>query len=695
MNADDNTDCRRNLPSETEIKDWSGNLFSALTNSRQRLLFICRGDAAWCHAIPSLIPGLDTAAMLSDNEDLAGAVRLSRAESLLGLEATGVIFDGFSGFDADVFCMAAGLVRAGGVLTLLLPWPYDPARDPYACWQGRVTAHTWFIEYLQTAFKGRLGVIEWRQGAPLPSPGMLPAAQLTLIDQGVSADQRAVITQLRRWWQSRSPNFVLTAERGRGKSTTLALFALEQGAAQNTVVTAASRRQASVLLKAASDRGLELTFMAPDEIIRSERRIELLLVDEAAMLPHNLIWQCLNRADRAILATTTGGYEGTGQGFLLRFLDRLQQPGYIRATLQHPIRWGDGDLLERALNDVFFLQGNTKGIAAIEADTIEIRAVAANTLVADHELLGAVYTLLLRAHYRTRPSQLRQLMEDENLRLLVAFCAHQVVGVVLLNQEGGFDKALSEEVFLGRRRPQGHLFAQMITAQAGVREFACACGYRIQRIAVDESWRRQGIGRRLVEAAEVMLREQGLDYLASSFALDPDTAAFWRALDFHLLHIGSGSGTSTGRQSVAVIRSASARVDTWVAQLQRRLNDNLQLWLLTYCNNLPAQDVLALLQWVHAQNSLTPLELDEIEAFCYGFRGFELAQSALQKLLLQTLPRCPLAQPQAMLLVQRILLNRAWHSFDGDGGKGKKAMLREIRGALTLCYKTYLEQNNE
>ncbi len=695
MNADDNTHYTRNLPSDTEIKDWSGKLLSALKTSRQRLLFICRGDAAWCHAIPSLIPGLNADVMLSDNESLVGAVRLSRAESLLGLEAPGVVFDSFSGFDADVFCMAAGLVRAGGMLTLLLPWPYDPVQDPYACWQGRVTAHAWFIEYLQTAFKGRLGVIEWRQGAPLPSTGMLPAAQLTLIDQGISADQRAVITQMRDWFQSRSPNFVLTAERGRGKSTTLALFALEQDAHQYTVVTAASRRQASVLLKAASDRGLSLTFMPPDEIIRSERRIELLLVDEAAMLPHNLLWQCLHQAERAVLATTTGGYEGTGQGFLLRFLDRLQQTGYTHATLQHPIRWGDGDLLECALNDVFFLQNDAKGIAAIDPGAIEIRAVAASTLAADRELLAAVYTLLLRAHYRTRPSQLRQLMEDENLRLLVAFCADLVVGVVLLNQEGGFDKALSEEVFLGRRRPQGHLFAQMITAQAGIREFACASGYRIQRIAVDESCRRQGIGRRLVEAAEAMLREQGLDYLASSFALDPDTAAFWRALDFHLLHIGSGRGTSTGRQSVAVIRSSSARVDQWVAQLQCRIADNLQVWLLTYCNHLQPQDVLALLPWVHVETRLTPLELDEVEAFCSGFRGLDLAQSALQKLLLHTLPCCSLAQPQAVLLVQRILLNRAWQSFDGDGAKGKKAMLREIRGALALCYQTYLEQNHE
>ena len=699
MKADDNIERAVNLPTAEQITEWFEGLSKALDQSAQRLLLICRGDSDWTLALSESMPALEPRFIISNREAFGGATPLARSASLLGQESRWVIVDGCDGLDLDVLCMAAGLVRAGGALVLLLPRQHDPARDRYGRWQDRVPSRAWFIDYLENRLSRHDACLEWRQYDALPDIPLLAYAGRVDLQQGVSDEQRELLQRLSDWWHSGTACFVVTAERGRGKSTALGMFAAQPTIATGVVVTAASRKQASVLLRVAVARGVELPFKAPAEIAASNQRLRLLIIDEAAMLPHKLLWQCLERADKVLLATTTGGYEGTGQGFLLRFLARLDQRGYLRGGLIQPVRWGPRDLLEPLLNQALLLEpepeSNIRGVDDAALDDLQIRPVSRAQLAGDLALLQSIYALLVSAHYRTRPSDLRQLMEDENLQLLVAFDDRRVLGVLLLNREGGFSPELSEQVFLGLRRPRGHLLAQMLTAQAGIRHFACASGYRVQRLAVDEGCRRRGIGRALIGAAQDMLRDQGLDYLASSFALDSDNALFWQALCFRLVHIGSGSGKSTGRQSIAVIHPASPRVRHWVGQLEKRFASSLPIWLLSYCNRLDAREVLTLLAWRHDYPAPDDLACDEIEAFCRGFRGLELAQAALQRLLLNTLVSAPLDERDAILLIERILLDRPWSWFNVSGQGGKRELLGRLRGAVDHCYRYYREYQHE
>jgi tRNA(Met) cytidine acetyltransferase len=688
MNADNNTQSASDLPTKSELESWAKNLGSALRSSGQRLVLVCRGDIDWLYRIPLQIPEFHADVVFSDNPKLTGAIPFAQAETRLGLEAGCVVYDRAGGFNADVLCMAAGLVRAGGLLLVLTP--QQRINDPYGCWQDGTPQQVFFIERLESLFAASQAVIEWKQHGELPLIPPLPVARITPMVDGASAQQSGVLLQLDAWMRSNTRCFVLMANRGRGKSSVLGLFAARQVDKLSLVVTAASRRQAMVLLKMAATARAEPCFLAPDEIVRGHRRLALLLIDEAAMLPHNLLWQLMQCADKVILATTTGGYEGTGQGFMLKFLARLREVGYIESRLDEPLRWGGGDVVEELLDETLLLQPQTAADKFDDAPDIAIRRIERHTLASDETLLRSVYGLLVRAHYRTRPSDLRQLMEDDNLQLLVAFAADAVVGVLLMNHEGGFDPALCEQVFLGRRRPRGHLFAQMITAQAGIREFATLAGGRIQRVSVHEARRRHGVGRALVEAAEALAREQGLVYLGSSFALDAETAPFWRKLDFRLLHIGSGSGKSTGRQAVAVMRPFNAPAERWGASLEQRFQANLPLWLLSYCNDLDWPEVLSLIEWLDYGGRLDALELDEVQAFCEGFRGLDLSLAALQRLLLLTLAHQPVPdQRRLALLVQRILLNHDWDRLRDAGLPGKKALLGELRAGIADCYHFY------
>jgi tRNA(Met) cytidine acetyltransferase len=300
-------------------------------------------------------------------------------------------------------------------------------------------------------------------------------------------------------------------------------------------------------------------------------------------------------------------------------------------------------------------------------------------------LLKQVYRLMNAAHYRSRPSDLRMLMENPDLVLIVARSADQVVGAVLLNIEGGLDEALCEEIFLGRRRPRGHLLAQMLTAQAGIQNFARYRGLRIQRIAVAEGCRRQGLGTRLLERARQFGRQHDFAYLGASFALDPASAGFWQQAKFSLVHVSYGRGKSSGEHSVAVLHPLERGVDENIEQMQQRIQQQLPIWMTQFLQTMDAAQVVALLRFAGFDAVLNQLEQREIEAFARGNKGFELCFVSLQKYVMRCVARS--REDPGALLIEKAVQNRNWELLERESGaEGRKQLQQRLRGQVeALC----------
>ena len=676
------------LPGFEQEIAWFERLGKRLETTAQRGLLILQGERGWCLQQLVQVPRFDQALVFSNVEDIEGAKPFSKADNLLGSETACVVFDEFSGLSVDTLCMVAGLVKAGGMMVLLMP-PAPLADDRYGQWQGRPGSGNHFHHYLQSFYRVSAIALLWCQGEKPPRIPPWQSTQTTALQDGMSAQQRQLFTDMEGWGNESAKLFIITADRGRGKSTLLGLFATKLAEREAVIVTAASRAQAAILLDVLPPESM-VTFVAPDELIRAAKRIAWLIIDEAAMLPNSLLQRCVDLADKVLLATTTGGYEGTGQGFLLKFMQRFEAREYRLGQLTDPVRWGKGDLLEQLFNGMLMLKSENPAVKFRQAD-IRVQGVSKKQLNDDRPLLQQVYNLLVSAHYRTRPSDLRQLMEDESQHLLVASDGEHIAGVLLLVEEGGFSAPLCEQVFMGRRRPQGHLLAQMLTAQAGLRSFAEYRGYRIQRITVHPDCRRQGIGRLLIGAAEQFCNDHAADYLGSSFALDSALAPFWASTGFSLQHIGKGKGSSTGRQTVAVLSSSNKAVVKQVDALREDLDKDLPLCLLTYCNGFACQDVDALLCLHNSAYRLTRLEQDEIDAFAHGFRGFDLSRAVLSRLLMVTLPRVPgLDETSRRLLIEKILLDRDWQYLaDSLGVAGRKQLTEQLRLGIKVCYECY------
>ena len=672
-----------------DIKPWMQDLLGQLSHNRQRQLVALQGSMDWCDSQFSAIVQLNLPVLVISNR-LPGSISgispiaFSKADACLGREAGIVVLDLFTGFNPDVLCIAAGLVRAGGVLVVLSTtardWPLHT--DRYASWQDQSQSpHPRFADYFFAAVQADdgIGLLLTPQGLPAPESG-LPVLQPTVFEQGMTRSQSDCLRRIRQWFERDQQGMVLIrAPRGRGKSSCLGMLVKQLQADNRILVCADSRAAAAALLQWVP----QAEFIAPDRLLLKYPAADLVVIDEAAMIPLSLLRQIQGLYPRLVMATTTGGYEGTGQGFMLRFVAALEAEKLLQLELEDPVRWCRGDQLELWLDQVLMqsVAKQPEEDGGIDRMGWQLQVVEDPGAFDFRASLQQVYQLLNAAHYRTRPSDLRMLMENPDLLLIVARLGERVVGAVLLNREGGLDGNLCEQIFLGKRRPKGHLLAQMLTAQAGVSHFAGYRGLRVLRIAVSAGFRRRGLGTALLECALEYARASELDYLGASFALDAQTTCFWQQAGFSLVHISYAQGKSSGNHSLAILCSLGPAVAADLLQLRRRIERSVPTWMTQFLQQLEAAQVVAVLRFAGYSTSLSELEQREIEAFAYGNKGFELGFVSLQKFIMQRVAET--SGEVDNLLVEKAIQNRPWDRLPRQySAEGRKQLQKRLRGLV-------------
>ena len=118
------------------------------------------------------------------------------------------------------------------------------------------------------------------------------------------------------------------------------------------------------------------------------------------------------------------------------------------------------------------------------------------------------------------------MLDGPNISVWVTRYLGQIVAAALVADEGGFDQALSELIWQGKRRPQGHLMAQSLSAHCGFKEAPLLRYQRVMRIAVHPLLQRQQIGKQLISEIILQARQQGIDCVGSSFAATADILPF-------------------------------------------------------------------------------------------------------------------------------------------------------------------------
>lgn len=285
----------------------------------------------------------------------------------------------------------------------------------------------------------------------------------------------------------RNRPLVLTADRGRGKTSALAIACAElltnAQAKINIAVTATHRKSLDVFfsqlavcledkltsdnnfgnteLKTNSVKGNRLDhkngsvqFIAVDELVKQKAPFSLVIVDEAASISLQYLNYLLVKYSRLVFASTVHGYEGAGRSFTLKFQKniRLNYPECKTLNMQQPIRWSENDPLESFIYDLCLLNAEVPQFSqyiyqdsqlpqsfihnTLEQSSIVFEQISTKTLMLNEVLLQQVFAVLVTAHYQTSPNDLQLLLDNDSITLVTLSLQQQVVGVALLLNEG-------------------------------------------------------------------------------------------------------------------------------------------------------------------------------------------------------------------------------------------------------------------
>ena len=635
----------------------------------------------------------------------------------LGTESDALVVDAHAGLDPDGLGAGVGTVRGGGLVMLLTPpleeWPAyaDPQADRLVVDGYGAEALTGrFLAWLAATFRADPWTVVLEQGHTCPEVQPLPgsSAEPSTPDDPdcITADQAtAVAAVLRTATGHRRRPTVLTADRGRGKSAALGIAAgrLLRDRGGLIVVTGPRRgavepvlSHAARVLGVASGRtevvapdGARLRFLLPGEIAASEETPALVLVDEAAALPADTLGRLLQQHSRIVFATTVHGYEGSGRGFALRFQDVLDasSPRRQYVTLNAPVRWQSRDPVEALVFRALVLDADLPALGEETATEVpRVERVERDRLLTEPELLRALFGLLVHAHYRTRPLDLRNLLDGPNLNLYLLWQAQDLVGTALVAAEGGFDAITSRAIWAGERRPQGHLLPQSLAAHVGLPNGARARVARIMRIAVHPRRQGRGLGSALVDVVARDAATAGLDMVGASFGATPDLLRFWERCGCRPLRLGVRRDAASGTHSAVVARSLGDGGDQLLEQGRARM-----------ARDLPGQlaDALAVVEPDLVLPLLATLDVPEPDAedwldvvgFATGQRAFEVSLTGLHRVVLRALSRSEvrthLERHEQTALVARVLQRRPWAESARLAGEcGRPGLVQVMRRGL-------------
>lgn len=606
------------------------------------------------------------------------ALPYSKAITQLGQEWDWVVLDALDAFPANALGVISGTIRGGGGLILLLPEGADRYQHP-----------VFFRRMVQCFHAQSIPLITSEM--PLPAlenpPNLCDDSDHIILNdeqlQAVEAVKRVLHGHRRR-------PLVLTADRGRGKSTALgvAADALLNERELIIIVSAPARAMIQPLLNQAGHHS-GLRYVAPDQLDQERPQADLVIIDEAGAIPGPLLTRLLQHYSRIVFSTTTHGYEGNGRGFAIRFQHQLTRltPSWNAIKLQQAVRWGNHDPLEHLVNELLLLDAEPSELTGKQpsTDKLKYQYLSREDLLNQEPLLRQLFGLLVTAHYQTRPSDLLQLLDNPALSIHILSSGDCLLAVALVSREGGLDPAITEQIYQGKRRPAGHLVPQILSYQLGLPEAAKLTTDRIMRIAVHPDCQQQGLGKTLLASIK---QQSTADYLSTSFGISAELLYFWQSTAYNLAHLGLKREASSGYHSAIMLCPLTPAGK----QLQRhsvvRFNRQFVAQLSDALKHLEPDLALKLLMAIKPEAPQTDQFMQQdIHRFANAQVGYDLVIASLSTWLPAALSRSAvsLSDQSAKLLILRVLQHHDWaYCCQALGLNGKQQALQTMQNAVAV-----------
>lgn len=622
-----------------------------------RQLLVITGEHDWVkNSISTIRPLLTNNSIYVGESDWPVRCQNSTYRTQLGLEFDYLVYDVFSGLRANALIALSGTVKSGGLMILLAPdlesWPsfVDPDKQQrtsygYDAYQRKSNFSVWLVNRIQA--DSSVGILSksgfsGRTSDVVPENGIIRTSDLATPDQLNAIHKIVSNYQLNATFQ-----LVLTADRGRGKSAALGLSAqqLMEKTKLNIAVTAPLKSMTQSVFKHVDNKS-NIVFIPFDELLSSKQEFDLVFVDEAAALPTTILKSLVSKFPRIVFSTTTHGYEGSGNGFALRFMPYLTMlTNHVETvTLESPVRWFKNDVLESFWFEAMLMTPSSLPIRHI--DTIEntsiSRIMTSEELISNPHMFYQIFQLLINAHYQTTPDDLVRLLDAQEQNVHVTTTKHNlVIAVALVSLEGGkkLDN-IATSISEGKRRVNGHLIPQRLAFVRYMPTFTQKTYIRIIRIAVRADYRRQKIATQLVDHITRWSCENAIDLIGASFGANPEVIKFWQSNEFNAVHLGLKRDASSGEHSLIVLKRCSSMtnsenvIDKEINFLIHKFSQELSYQSGYRLSRIDRKVIeLLTLQCVEKTTELEPIDRKILNQFVNGYRPLFSCEYQIAKMI--------------------------------------------------------------
>ncbi len=711
-----------------QMSAWCDDFFKLPWVNNERRLMVLAGDELWAKSliapICSFLPTKADAALLvyGDSQVFPANVSYQRFHDHLGSESRTIVFAD-SQFNIDAFAALSGTITAGGLMFVVISPAQQDAKSLFLQrFLGFVSLDSRHIYIKQHSENDPLN-----QALNLSENHHLDS-KLTALSHdengSVTQEQSCAVQAIVNVYRGhRKRPLVLTADRGRGKSSALAIacaqLLLAKGDNQENLhigITAPDKQSLSVFY-AQLQRSLpasqvvqnrvihehgQIEFFAIDDLIQTPRQLSVLLVDEAAAIPVYLLSLLLGQYHRLVFSSTVHGYEGAGRGFTLKFTKELatKTPQWQKYHINDPIRWGNNDPLEALVFKVGLLNaqlteieplGKTNDSAQSDSadSSYQFQQIDIAQLAADEALLAQVFSVLVTAHYQTKPSDLKLLLDNPSVRLIIMrtkAASPQVVGVALLLKEGKSAGLTAKDVLAikqGKRRFKSQFLPQALLSQCGYGNAFNFDYLRVMRIAIHPQVQQQGLGALLMSQVKAYAHKQGYDFVGASFAANADLLGFWLQQGFHMVKLGFSKDKASGEHSALVLNATDHKAKPVLNNLEHQFYLSFYHLLVDEYQLVDSALIAMILASCPTELNakLSEHDSESVKDFCQGYRQYSHCVYSLYLWFkLHLLGASKAQQAECLFLVARLMQK---HTIADTCKKyhlsGKKALNQAIQ----------------
>ncbi len=628
-------------------------------------------------------------------------ISIAESDKVLGKTYDNLFLDLRGSFTANDLGKVISTVRGGGLIIMLTP-PFEKWVTATLSYHEKLAIPPYTVEQCRHLFIPRLirklyeheGIWIYRNGRwekesreeliEKPKPRRLKPPKESRISKVIyglarSQDQIEVLKILENLQEDEI--FVLTADRGRGKSAVLGLgIAGLRSFWQKklkVIVTSSSFERTSVVfeflqrgLKALGIPGnfkeeglfigkkIKVMFLPPKEA--AERSSDLLVVDEAASIPLPLLKRLAENTP-VVFSTTIHGYEGSGRTFSIRFKSYVEARPHVFYHMEEPIRYAAGDPIEKWLFDTLLLDAEPEPVKEL-AKPIKVLFPEPEELFRNERLLRNFFGLLVIAHYKNTPNDLMTIADAPHHHVAIAVDGkNRVVGAVQFAFEGGLSKEQAMEMFLDPK-PEGNLIPDVIAKHYGLIDFATLKGARVVRIVTHPALWRRGIGSKALKALEGL---EGIHYIGASFGAAPGLVAFWSKNGFLPVSISPARNAVSGEYSVLFVKPLTEEAKGFIFRAAEEFTRKFLHSLAEIHWDMEvdvAWELLKAMKKLNIELELNEIQKFRLKAFLEGRHIYEVDCDVLRKITewYFATGRSYLTEEAEKVLIAKVLQMNSW-----------------------------------